>query len=460
MIEKTLKEIQEMSKGSGLLDKFNDIKIKGVSTDTRKIKERQVFVPLVGENFNGHNFIDKAIEEGAAASLWQKDIPLPDIDFPFILVEDTLKGLQDLARSYRESLKETKFIGITGSNGKTTSKDILDGVLSTKFKTQKTQGNLNNHIGVPLTILSLEEDTEVAIVEMGTDGFGQIEELTYIAQPHIGAITNIGDSHLVELKTKDNIARAKYEILKGINEDGHFIYNGDDPILVKIASEFSFPEKLSCFGQEDKNDFKLKLLEETNNSIKFNFRSKNLNKDFILPMIGRHNIYNAGLAIIIALDLGLNEENIQKGFYNIDKTGMRNELIQKDNFTILNDAYKSNPNSLRAALDTLYALDGYDYKYVVLGDMLDLGDKEKDLHREIGENINEKQVDKLYTYGDLSKNIQLGAKSKLKDSNNLHFDSKSELAKQIKEDIKDNTIILVKASRSIQLEDLISELIK
>lgn len=460
MIKKNLKLIEQMSKGCGLLDKFSSLQINGVSTDSRNIRKGQLFIPLKGENFDGHKFLDKAIENGAIATLWQEDLSIPDIDFPFILVEDTLQALQDLASSYRESLKNTTFIGITGSNGKTTSKDILDGVLSTKFKTQKTQGNLNNHIGVPLTILDLEEDTQVSIVEMGTDGFGQIEELTNIAKPNIAAITNIGDSHLVDLKTKDNIARAKFEILEGIGRDGIFIYNGDDPVLNKISKEFELPKKLFTFGTNEKNDFRVELLREDNESIEFRFFNSQIDYKFKLAMIGRHNIYNASLAIIIALNLGLSQEEIQKGFYKIDKTGMRNELIKKHNFTILNDAYKSNPNSLRAALDTLYSLKGYDYKYVVLGDMLDLGEEENELHRAIGENINSEEVDKIYTYGELSKNINLGAKSRYMDQDNKHFNCKKELAQAIKRDIKDNTIILVKGSRSIKLEDVINDLIK
>lgn len=460
MIRKNLKEIESLSEGSNLLEKFYNINICGVSNDTRKIVKGNLYIPIIGENFDGHDFLDKAIENGASASFWQKDLPLPDIDFPLILVDDTLKGLQTLSKNYRDSLKNIKIIAITGSNGKTSTKDIMDGIISTKYKTQKTKGNLNNHIGVPLTLLSLEEDTEVAIVEMGTDGFGQIEVITRLASPDMAVITNIGSSHLDLLKTKENVARAKFEILAGLKEDGLFIYNNDDLILKEIIKEYPIHQEILTFGKDESSDFKVELLEEGLDGIDFTISQGGLLEKLHIPMIGRHNIYNTAVSVIAARKLGLNYEDIQKGLYQINKTGMRNEIIKKENFTILNDAYKSNPDSLLAALDTLYSIGGYKHKAVVLGDMVDLGKDVISLHKEIGPKLDNTQIDKIFTIGDLAKHIGETARVNFKDEEIYHLETKDELVASILNNIDPDTLILIKASRSVALEDVINKLIK
>lgn len=460
MIIKSLKEVEYLAEGYGLLDEFYNLTISGVSTDTRKIVDGNLFIPLVGDNFDGHRFLDKAIESGAVASLWQSSIPRPDIDFPLILVEDTLVALQTLAKNYRNTLNNIKIIGITGSNGKTSTKDIMDGILATRYKTQKTRGNLNNHIGLPLTLLALDEDTEVAIVEMGTDGFGQIELLTHIAKPDMAMITNVGPSHLDLLKTEENVARAKFEILKGLKEDGLFIYNNDDQILVKILAEYNIDQRILNFGQNDSSDFKIHLLQEGVDGVNFSIQEEDELYKLHIPMIGRHNIYNAALSIIVARNLNIEYEDIQKGLYCINETEMRNEIIKRDIFTILNDAYKSNPGSLLAALDTLYSIDGYKHKAVVLGDMLDLGDSVVELHKEIGPKLNPTKIDKIFTIGALAKHIGDSAKVNFDDTAIYHSETKEELVDSILENIEKDTLILIKASRGVALEDVIDELIK
>lgn len=460
MINKSLKEIEILSEGSGLLDKYYNTEIKGVSTDTRTISQGNLFVPLIGDNFNGHNFIEDAIKSGALAALWQKDIKTPDIDFPFILVEDTLKGLQTLAKNYRSSLKNLKVVGITGSNGKTSTKDILEGILSTKYKTQKTMGNYNNHIGVPLTLLSLDEDTEVSIVEMGTDGFGQISLLTKLTQPDLAIITNIGPSHLEDLGSLENVAKAKLEILDGLNINGSFIYNGDDKILKKAIKDYNIKEEILTFGQNEGNNFKVKLLDEGIHGIEFSISSREETEEFKLPMLARHNIYNAGAAIIVGRKLAISYEDIQKGFFNIKTTQMRNDIIEKDNFTIINDAYNSNPKSLAAALDTIKSIDGYDNKFLVVGDMLGLGPDSIKYHREIGKIIDPEEIDKIFTLGDLAKELGEAAKINFPSQAIVHSNSKEELVNNILDNILDKTLVLVKASRGVALEEVIDELIK
>lgn len=458
MIKKTLKEVEELSGGDDLLEKFYDLSISGVSTDTRTIGRGNLFIPLVGDNFDGHKFLDRAIDNGALAALWQEDIPKPGIDFPLISVKDTLKALQSLSKNYRSSLKNIKVIAITGSNGKTSTKDIMDGILSTKYITQKTMGNLNNHIGLPLTLLALDEDTEIAIVEMGTDGFGQIKLLTDIANPDIAMITNIGASHLDLLKTEENVARAKFEILDGLKKNGHFIYNNDDKILNKVIREYNINQEIFNFGKNSSSDFQIHLLDEGIDGIQFTIKEEERIHKLHLPMIGPHNMYNTAASIIVARILDISYADIQKGLYLINSTEMRNEIIKGEKFTILNDAYKSNPSSLLAALDTLYSIDGYKHKAVVLGDMLDLGENIEELHRDIGSKIDPSKIDKIFTIGQLAKHIGSSARSDFNDKDIYHCESKEELTSSILKNIEKDTLILVKASRSVALEDVINKL--
>ncbi|MCF6460302.1 UDP-N-acetylmuramoyl-tripeptide--D-alanyl-D-alanine ligase [Clostridium sp. Cult3] len=456
MIKRRLIEIQEMAKGFNLAKEYEKVYIEGVSTDSRSIKKGQLFVPLIGENFNGHDFIEQAIEKGAAATLWSQNEPVPSEDFPFILVEDTLEALQSLAKEYRNQL-DIKVIGITGSNGKTSTKDILASLLSTKYKTQKTLGNLNNHIGTPLTILSLDEDTEIAVIEMGTDNFGQISLLTSIAKPDVGIITNIGEAHLEGLKTKENIAKAKFEILEGLNPEGLFLYCGDDPILNKTTEKISIIQKISTYGTEETNDYRCELNMVDDNGISFRLKSP-YEQDYFLPMLGSHNMLNATGAIAVARYFDVPVDSIQEGLYHVEKTGMRNELVFAEGFTILNDSYKSNPASLLAALDTLYTMKQYKQKIVVLGDMLGLGEQEIKMHEDIGVKIDPEEIEYVFTIGPLAAYIAKTAGLNFEKNKVISCRNKTQLIEKLKKVIKPNSIILVKASRPLELEEVVEKL--
>lgn len=459
MITRTLKEIQEMCNGFGLRSEFEDIEIKGVSTDTRTIAPGQLFIPLIGENFNGHKFLKIAIDKGAKASLWKKDEPIhEDLDFPLIFVDDTLDALQELAKSYREQLN-VKVIGITGSNGKTSTKDILASLLNTQYKTHKTVGNYNNQIGLPLTILAMDEDTEMAVLEMGMDKFGQIERLTKIAKPDAAVITNIGEAHLDDLKTRENIARAKLEILKGLKAQNLFLYYGDDSMLKREVESVASGFDVRTFGTESSNDYQPEIIfvNETGDSF---YLKKPSSPEFFLPMLGEHQVLNATAAIAIARYFGISYENIKKGLLNVDKTSMRNELVKCKDFTILNDAYKSNPSSVLAALNTMYSMLGYDQKIVILGDMLGIGDEIVAMHKDIGIKINPNEIDYVLTYGEFGRYISEAAIINFGKERVFHFNDKGELVKKAKELIKPNALVLVKASRPLQMEDVVEGLKK
>lgn len=445
-----------MCSGSGLANKFEKIVIRGVSTDSRNISANQLFIPLIGENFNGHDFITMAIGKGAVASLWNKNEPMPDNDFPFILVDDTTLALQELAKSYRSQLN-TKVIGITGSNGKTSTKDILASLLKTQYKTHKTIGNFNNYIGLPLTILSMGEDTEMAVLEMGMDNFGQIELLTSIARPDAAVITNIGEAHLEGLKTRENIAKAKLEILKGLKPNDLFVYYGDDSILKKEIQNIPMEYNIKTYGSSENNDYQPEITFVNEKGDSF-YLKEPASQEFFLPMLGEHQVLNATAAIAVARYFGISYENIEKGLLQVEKTGMRNELIHADGFTILDDSYKSNPSAVLAALDTLYSIKGYSQKIAVLGDMLGMGDEQADMHRDIGRTIDPNQIDYLFTLGDFGKYFAETAQLNFPEGKVLAFFDKPSLIKKIKEVVEPNALILVKASRPLAMEEVVEGL--
>ncbi len=456
MICRPLKEIEKMTGGYGLSKENENIIIQGVSTDSRQMKADQLFIPIIGEQFNGHRFIKEAIAKGAIAAIWSKDEPIPNIDFPFILVDDTLSAIQKLAKSYREQLR-VKVIGITGSNGKTSTKDILASLLKTRYKTQKTFGNLNNHLGVPLTILRLDEDTEMAVIEMGTSNLGEIELLTSITSPDVAIITNIGEAHLDELKAIENIVQAKLEILKGLNPNGLFVYFGDCPLLSEKIKDMNINFKTITFGKDLSNTYIPRLETVTESGISFSLDKFHC-PSFFLPMLGKHQMYNATAAITAARYFGVSIEQIQEGLSSVEVTGMRNELIYTKKCTILNDSYKSNPTSLMAALETLYSVKNYNQKIAVLGDMIGLGIDEINMHREIGAQIDLNQVDYLFTMGPLASYIANAAKSRFPKSKVFSFTDKDQLIQKLKRIIKGQSIVLIKGSRALKLEEIVEAL--
>lgn len=455
MIERKLLDIARMCDGELYNISHSDIVIKGVSTDSRTVEEGNLYIPIVGEKFDGHDFAFDALEKGASAIIWEKKRFLPRNDIPVIIVEDSFKAMTTLARSYRLSLK-CKVVALTGSNGKTTTRDIITGLLKQKYKVQYTKKNFNNEYGLPKTIFEFDEDLEVAVLELGTEKFGDISLLTDICRPDYAIITNIGDSHLLQLKTKENIARAKLEILEGLDENGIFLYNYDDPILKKVVKEFKLPERTFTYGTDKDCDFVIEPGIADASGTTFTID----NHIYTIPLLGQHQMYNGGIAIVIAEFFKLDYPSIAKGLTDIDLTGMRNELIHQKNFDILNDSYKSNPQSLEACLKTVYSLKGYDKKIVVIGDMLELGEKEVEFHREIAEELDPQRLNYVLTIGTIAENIYDAAKQNFPEGTCFHFESKEELLEKLKEIITPNTLVMVKASRAMKLEDIVNGLVE
>jgi UDP-N-acetylmuramoyl-tripeptide--D-alanyl-D-alanine ligase len=458
MITRTLQEIQEMTAGYGLAEQYQDIVISGVSTDTRTISQGNLYIPLKGEKFNGHAFVKEAFMKGALAALWEKSEPNPPQDVPLILVNDTLKALQRLASCYREQLA-VKVIGITGSNGKTSTKDMTAAVLSTQYKVQKTEGNLNNHIGLPLTLLRLEENTEVAVVEMGMSNFGEIELLSHLAKPDAAIITNIGEAHLQELGSRDGIAKAKLEIVTSLKESGVFVYNGDEPLLTNRVQQMKLSQEMMTFGSGERNDYYPLTISMQANGTTFTVNQAPDTSLFI-PILGRHQVYNALAAIAVARFFGVSWENIEIGLKNLQMTKMRMEILKgKDGLTIINDAYNASPTSMKAALELLGELTGYEKKIAVLGDMLELGEKEVEFHEEIGRLLDPNGIDYVFTYGRLGEKIATAAQPAFPDGRVKAYDSKEVLAADLAALASPNDVILLKASRGMRLEQVMEHLI-
>lgn len=451
MIKRTLGHIAKMLGGEVSDPSKKDILIEGISTDSRTISKNNLYIPLIGEVFDGRIFIKECENKGAAAFLIDRDFEInKNISIPYILVEDTGKALRDLATAYRNEL-DIKIIGITGSNGKTTTKDLLESTLKEKYKVQKTMGNLNNEIGVPKTILSLDEETEIGIIELGTDNFGDIALTTRIAQPDIAAILNIGDSHLHNLKTREGIAKAKMEITEGLAADGIFIYNIDDPILAKEVPTYTLNQKVLTFGTSDKADFKISPVENNNSGIAF----KNESTIYKLPLLGDHQIYNGGITAMIGQILGLSEKQIQDGLKKVKGSHNRSALLELNGFDILDDSYKSNPQALLTGLNTTYTLKGYKNKIVVLGDMLELGENEKELHYDIGTKIDPNEIHYALFYGPLSYEMYKGALENFPTTRAFYFKSKADICDKLKQLITKSSLVLVKGSHGMHMEEII-----
>jgi len=429
--------------------------VTGVTIDSRKIEKGNLFVPFKGEHTDGHVYVEQALKNGAAVALWQKDVPNPPDNAELLIVDDTLEALQKIASSYLQEVKP-KVIGITGSNGKTTTKDITEALLSTKYKVHKTSGNFNNHLGLPLTILGMDEDTEIAVLEMGMSSRGEIELLSKLAKPDVAIITNIGESHLLDLGSREEIAAAKLEIMAGLKEDGMLIFHGDEPLLKdKLMNK---GHRMESFGRDHSNT--IHPLEIQMHESKTVFLTNLYPEKLTLPILGNHNVMNAMAAILTAKEFGVDFDSIQQGLLNLKVTNMRMELINGNNgVKVINDAYNASPTSMNAAIQLVSELKGFNHKYLVLGDMLELGKDEVAFHQEIGAAIPVNQIAGLFTYGELGEQIAEGAKTVLNAEQIFSFKEKEQLIDKLKEMVSENDLVLVKASRGMRLEEVVNSLV-
>ncbi|AWE08924.1 UDP-N-acetylmuramoyl-tripeptide--D-alanyl-D-alanine ligase [Lysinibacillus sp. 2017] len=433
--------------------KFEDTVVTGISIDTRTIKQGDLFIPFRGEAVNGHRFVERAFEKGATASLWMKDEPNPPEHLPLIFIDDPEEALQQMAIAYRKEHKAT-FIGVTGSNGKTSSKDILAGTLSPYFKVQKTIGNFNNQLGLPITILQLDEDTEISVLEMGMSGFGEIEFLTKLARPHYAIITNIGEAHMQDLGSREGIAKAKFEIIQGLSEEGILFFDGDEPLLQNLVAKT--PNlKTQSFGFTAGQNLIASNIVATAQGSSFHVEGE-IEGDFFISVLGEHQVKNTLNTLLVSKAIGLTDEQIRSSLKQVVLTDMRMQLIPVGDLLFINDAYNAAPTSMRAAIQFVQQTTIRSEKWLVLGDMLELGDDEQHFHEEIATHIDAQKIDTVCLYGPRMKWLYDKLQAKM-DATKLVYSEQSyaPILEKIKKDASAQTIILVKGSRGMQLETVI-----
>lgn len=423
-----------------------------VVTDTRLIEEGALFIALRGERFDGHTFVAQAIENGAYGIIVSQDYTVAELErfsATVIRVDDTLTAYQQLAKLYRDSFS-IPVIAITGSNGKTTTKDLTAAVLGSKFNVLKTKANYNNEIGLPLTLLNLTEVHDVAVVEMGMRGFGQIDVLAKIASPTIGIVTNVGETHMELLGSLENIAKAKSELVGAMGK-GVAILNVDDTYVRSMQSKAN--GTVIYFGFSEDADIRASNVQIVDEETIFDCSFNGTKYSFTLPMVGKHNVYNALAAIAAGSCLGLSAKDMQKGLCNFTASGMRLEIHTVGQYTVINDAYNASPMSMTAAIETLKEV-AKKRAVVVLGDMLELGDIAVKAHADIGLKLAQRNIDVVVTIGQMAKYIADTARKNGID-HVFACDSHREAGIILKNLLQAGDTVLVKGSRGMQMEKVI-----
>lgn len=416
--------------------------ITSVERDSRAIKEGSLFLAIKGERVDGHDFIEKCYDAGAVCAICEK--PPKNCSKPYILVDSTLEAVKKIAKAYRNKF-DIPIVGVSGSVGKTSTKEMLYAVLSQKYNTHKTLGNLNNELGVPLTLLAMPEHTQAAVIEMGISDFGEMTRLSEMVQPTICVLTVIGDCHLENLGDRKGVLKAKTEMFANANENAEYVLNGDDENLSSIETVrekkpifYGFSNKNAYYAEDIKNN------GEGGISCTLCFDYVRLN--VTIPAIGNYMVSNALAGIAVGRLLGLNDGQLIKGVESFKTVGSRANVIKTEKIRIIDDCYNANPTSVKASIDTLVNFDGR--KIAVLGDMKELGAEELKLHFDTGKYSKDKGVDVTVAIGPLAKSLADGA-------DGVWFEDIESAKKALPDIIKDGDTVLVKASHSMQFEKIV-----
>jgi UDP-N-acetylmuramoyl-tripeptide--D-alanyl-D-alanine ligase len=441
-----LSDIIRFTNGELIGDADLEQKINNFVSDTRKELKNALYIPLVGENFDAHIFIDEAIKKGAVGAFTHKDMaPIPGSFL--IKVKDTLKALQDLAKGYRETIK-APLVAITGSVGKTTTKDMIHSVLAKKYSVLKSEGNFNNFIGLPSTLLKYNNE-EIVVVEMGMNHFGEISLLTDIAHPDIAVLTNIGHAHIGILGSRENILKAKMEIVNGMNENGIIVINNDDVLLQGIKDKVK--QNIVTYGIKNKSDYMAYDIELTEDSTRFKIKQKDKVYEVNIPLLGEHFVYNALAAWAVGDLQNTEPQDRVEGIEEFKLSKMRMDVIEKNNIKIINDTYNAGPESMKAVLETLSKMQGK-RKIAILADMLELGEFSSSIHFDLGCFIGNLELDFLITVGNAAKEIAKGAVDTGMSSDNIFiFEDKQSAIEKTEELIKQGDVVLIKGSRAMEM---------
>ena len=454
----TIKELILASEGQ-LVSKCNEETIvSNIVIDSRKAGKDSAFVAIVGENLDGHNFINLAINQGCKTIIKNKNnnVDIENKEVNVIEVSDTEIALGDIAKFYKNKFK-IPFIAVTGSVGKTTTRDMVYSTISAKYNSLKNVGNLNNQFGVPLTLFNLNKEHECAVIEMGMSGFNEIEYLANIVNPQIGIISNIGYSHVEHLGSRDGIFKAKMEIATNFDENSLLIVNGDDDCLKTLKTK-DLVYKLRTFGFDKDNDIYCESYEMDEESINFVAVINGKKEEIFIPTVGKHNIYNAMAAILVGLNLNMTIEEIKDGLKNFQCTKNRLDIIKKDKLTIIDSVYNASIDSMSAALNILGRYENR--RVAILGDMFEMGEFAEFGHRQVGKAALG-NIDIMIAIGKDSEFIVKELKENNMNENNLyHFETKEEAIENLDNIIKDDDVILVKASRGMNLEKVVEYLNK
>ncbi|MBE6748900.1 MAG: UDP-N-acetylmuramoyl-tripeptide--D-alanyl-D-alanine ligase [Ruminococcaceae bacterium] len=429
----------------------SDGKIRTISTDSRVIDENTLFIALKGERFDANDFVDDVLEKNAKAVICSRYNGKSD---RVLLVEDTGKALLDIAKGYREKFN-IPFVALTGSVGKTTTKGMVHAVLSEKFNTLKTQGNLNNEIGVPKTLFCIDNSHEAAVIEMGMNHFNEISRLTNAVKPDIGIITNVGTAHIENLGSREGILKAKYEITEGMEKGAPLIINGDNDMLATINTD---DFEVIKFGvEQDDLYMKAENIRFLPDGSEFTAICESEQVEAFVPAVGIHNVYNALCAMCVGKKLGFTLQEASNALKNFAPEGMRQNVRQVMDYTFIEDCYNANPDSMKASLVTLNTIKKT-RSIAVLGDMLELGSFSDEAHFTVGKFAAEQKTDIVLTFGEASKFTEKGAKEN--GALTKAFMDKDELTNYLKSILKENDTVLFKGSRSMKMEEIFQALYK
>lgn len=453
MYKFSVEELIKSTKGKLLKGNIKDV-ITNIAIDSREIKEDTLYIPIIGESHDGHKFLEDAYNNGCKTFLIDSKHKFDKNDINLIRVKDTTKAFGAIAK-YHKNKFDFESICITGSVGKTSTRDMVASVVKEKYKTLKNEGNYNNEIGIPKTLLNLEKDVEKAVLEIGMSFKGEIKYLSELIEPKIGIISNIGMSHIENFKNQDGIYNAKMEITTKFDQNSILIVNGDDKYLNKLKNK-KLKYKVLSYGFNEDNDIYCKSYKINEESIDFVCEINKKEEKFTIPTPAKHNILNAMAAILVGQLLNIDLKDIKKGLKTFSLTKMRLDIYKTDKYRIIDDTYNASSDSMISALDVL---SNYKTRRVaILGDIKETGKYTEEIHRKVGKNTKDK-ADVLVTIGSSSKYIyDESIENGFERKNIYHFDTKEEFIKKMNKIILEEDTILLKASRSMELEKIIEHL--